>query len=178
MHGAPARRLCMGDVSVGKLADFTVLSADIVKILEPESSVDQERDDAAFARCIADVQRGVGDGVEVELRHVGRQRELPLTVDRSRGLKRQVVLVVEIGFEQAAVRLRRTGDDGLQRAVIVVKADVVGRLQKIIFMLGAKHAQGLVVPLFDDREQVGAKRFIARNYLMTPREQTLRRVLR
>ena len=65
----------------------------------------------------------VGDGVEVELRHVGGQGQLPLA-DHARVLERQVALVVQIGFEQAAVDLRRAGDDGLNGAV--VRAQVLG----------------------------------------------------
>ncbi len=68
---------------------------------------------AAVARCVTRMQDGIGDGGEVELANIGGQRQLPLAASDSCCLERKIPLVVQVGFEKAAVVLARAGDDRL-----------------------------------------------------------------
>ena len=77
---------------------------------------------APFARRVADMHNDIRDGVEVELLHIRRQRQLPLAACDARPLEGEKAHRLQIGLEETAVGLAGTGDDGLQRAVIVVEA--------------------------------------------------------
>ncbi len=72
---------------------------------------------------VADVKNHIADGVEIELRNIGGNSQLPLA-DHARVLERKIAFIVQIGFEQSAVHLYRTSNHCLNCAV--VRAQILG----------------------------------------------------
>src|SRR5437588_7217733 len=62
------------------------------------------------ARGIADVQYDIRDGVVVESGEYGRQFDPPRR-DHARTFERQIALVTDVCFKQAAIALAVAGDD-------------------------------------------------------------------